>query len=126
MVLPSTAPAGLEYFNPGVPGGLLAWPVACWPCMAAAAVLWGLRCPFACCTGVYPSLLSLPGSPPAAGAYIVDNGRMLILWLGQAVPPSFYAQVFGVQGPPQDTAGAHVDASAVGWWLWDTWERTSA
>ncbi|EFN54134.1 hypothetical protein CHLNCDRAFT_135519 [Chlorella variabilis] len=56
VVLPSTAPAGLEYFNP-------------------------------------------------AGAYIVDNGRMLILWLGQAVPPSFYAQVFGVQGPPQDTAG---------------------
>lgn len=27
------------------------------------------------------------------------------MWLGQAVPPSFYQQVFGVQGPPQDGSG---------------------
>lgn len=47
-----------------------------------------------------------PCLPPAAGAYVVDNGRLLMLWLGQALSPSFYAQVFGVQGPPQDASGA--------------------
>lgn len=42
---------------------------------------------------------------PAAGAYLVDNGRVLILWVGQAAPPAFYKQVFGVQEAPQDASG---------------------
>ena len=28
-----------------------------------------------------------------AGAYLLDNGRVLVLWLGHAVPPEFLAQV---------------------------------
>lgn len=47
-----------------------------------------------------------PHGPAAAGAYIVDNGRTLILWVGQAAPPTFYQQAFGLQGPPQDATGA--------------------
>ena len=28
-----------------------------------------------------------------AGAYLLDNGRMLVLWLGHAVSPEFLSQV---------------------------------
>lgn len=56
--------------------------------------------------------VELPATAPAgleyfnpAGAYLIDNGRTLILWLGQALPPAFYQQAFGLQGPPQDTSG---------------------
>lgn len=52
--------------------------------------------------------------PPSAGAYLIDNGRTLILWLGQALAPQFYAQAFGVQAPPQDTAGEGGGESAAG------------
>lgn len=58
-----------------------------------------------------------PPPPPAAGAYLIDNGRTLILWLGQALPPAFYQQVFGLQGPPQDATGAHRAGRAGRGWL---------
>jgi protein transport protein SEC24 len=35
----------------------------------------------------------------------VDNGRILVMWLGQACPPSFYSQAFGVQSLPPDASG---------------------
>lgn len=54
----------------------------------------------------FSSPTNLPRPPlRAAGAYLIDNGRTLILWLGQALPPAFYQQAFGLQGPPQDTSG---------------------
>lgn len=65
--------------------------------------------------------VELPGTAPAgleyfnpAGAYLVDNGRMLILWLGQALDPSFYSAVFGVQAPPQDTSGLNPEPERPG------------
>ena len=38
------------------------------------------------------------------GAYLLDSGRVLILWLGRAVRPDFMAAVFGVDPsrPPPD------------------------
>lgn len=58
-----------------------------------------------------PGRVALPPTAPAgieyfnpAGAYLVDNGRVLILWVGQAAPPAFYQQVFGVQEAPQDAS----------------------
>lgn len=32
-----------------------------------------------------------------------------MLWLGQALPPAFYGQVFGIQGPPQGNDGLSVE-----------------
>ena len=48
---------------------------------------------------------------------------MLILWLGQSAPPSLYAQVFGIQGVPQDTSGEWANGQA--WWgeiVWGGWQ----
>ncbi|RMZ56193.1 hypothetical protein APUTEX25_002383 [Auxenochlorella protothecoides] len=46
--------------------------------------------------------IALPPTVPAgvaycdpAGAYLIDNGRLCILWLGAALGPAFYEQVFG-------------------------------
>ena len=50
VVLPSTTPAGLEYFDP-------------------------------------------------TGVYLIDTGRVLILWIGSATPQQFYADVFGNDPP---------------------------
>jgi len=36
----------------------------------------------------------------ARGAYLVDDGRRLLLWLGKMLEPSFVSAVFGPQGPP--------------------------
>lgn len=40
----------------------------------------------------------------AAGAYLIDAGRVFVLWLGRAVRPDFMAAVFGVDAarPPAD------------------------
>lgn len=53
--LPSTVPAGLEYFDP-------------------------------------------------SGVYLIDNGRVVICWLGNATPATFYNTVFGVQDGGASTA----------------------
>lgn len=57
--LPSTAPAGLEYFDP-------------------------------------------------SGAYLIDNSRVIILWLGSATPQQFYTAVFG-QNAGQDMSALRVE-----------------
>ena len=52
-----------------------------------------------------------PTTPPGveyfnpAGAYLIDNGRLVILWLGQQLPPGWYTAAFGVAAPPHDTSG---------------------
>ncbi len=33
-----------------------------------------------------------------AGAYLMDNGRVFVLWLGQALQPAFIAQVRSHRG----------------------------
>lgn len=119
--LPPTAPAGLEYFNPGA---ALAW---LW-LRAPAGLLGQPWCSAACHTSgrfcshppPVPSADALLCHTPhhhcplsAAGAYVVDNGRLLMLWVGQAAPPAFYHQVFGLQGPPQDNTGARLLQE---WW----------
>ncbi len=43
-----------------------------------------------------------------AGAYLLDTGRMLVLWLGHAVSPEFLSQVrslrlVGAQHAPKDS-----------------------
>jgi len=59
--------------------------------------------------GGAPPLLPAPAPLAAAaldpaGAYLLDSGRVLILWLGRAVRPDFMAAVFGVDPsrPPPD------------------------
>lgn len=63
--LPSTVPAGLEYFDP-------------------------------------------------AGAYLIDNGRVAILWLGTATPPSFYADVFGPDSASKDPSQLKLEPAREG------------
>jgi protein transport protein SEC24 len=36
----------------------------------------------------------------ARGAYLVDDGRRLLLWLGKMLDPQFVAALFGPSGPP--------------------------
>jgi protein transport protein SEC24 len=36
----------------------------------------------------------------ARGAYLVDDGRRLLLWLGKMLEPSFVSALFGPKGPP--------------------------
>lgn len=51
----------------------------------------------------------LPPTTPAgleycdpAGAYLIDNGRVMILWLGSATPQQFYNAAFGQGASAQD------------------------
>ena len=40
----------------------------------------------------------------ARGAYLVDDGRRLLLWLGKMLEPAFVADLFGPSGPPSADA----------------------
>ena len=41
---------------------------------------------------------SSPSNPsPATGAYLLDGGDVLFLWLGDQLPPQFVQDLFGVQ-----------------------------
>lgn len=53
------------------------------------------------------SLERLEGS----GAYLLDNGRIFIVWVGRGVAPEFMQQVFGLgnNATPQELAGIHVE-----------------
>lgn len=49
-----------------------------------------------------PGGVPLPPTTPAgleyfdpSGAYLIDNGRLAVLWLGSATPPAFYDAAFG-------------------------------
>ncbi|KAK9811733.1 hypothetical protein WJX72_009241 [[Myrmecia] bisecta] len=46
-----------------------------------------------------------------SGAYLLDNGRIFVLWLGRTISRDFLAQVFGVDPahPPQDSLGLAVE-----------------
>lgn len=81
-------------------------------------------------TFLYPSLFALHNMPPDAGtpanggpgvllpqpvplsgeyidsrgAFLLDNGRTLLLWLGKSLPPEFLTDVFGVGELPQSAA----------------------
>lgn len=55
---------------------------------------WGLEGP--------DGRVALPPTAPAgleylnpAGAYVIDNGRIAVLWLGASLHPQFYQQVGG-------------------------------
>ncbi|KAG7669812.1 hypothetical protein Ndes2437B_g05999 [Nannochloris sp. 'desiccata'] len=60
VVLPPTAPAGLEYFDP-------------------------------------------------SGVYLIDNSRIMVLWLGTATPPQVYQSIFGAGAGPQNAGALHVE-----------------
>ena len=60
IVLPSTAPAGLEYFDP-------------------------------------------------TGAYLIDNSRIMVLWLGTNTPQQFYQEVLGAGVGPHNASTVHVE-----------------
>lgn len=60
--------------------------------------------------------VALPASTPAGleyldptGAYLIDAGRVAVLWLGAALGPAFYSDVFGVAQPPADGSGLRVE-----------------
>jgi protein transport protein SEC24 len=65
VLLPSTAPAGLEYFDP-------------------------------------------------SGVYLIDNSRIMVLWLGTATPPQVYQAIFGAGAGPQNAATLHVEPARQG------------
>jgi protein transport protein SEC24 len=65
VVLPPTAPAGLEYFDP-------------------------------------------------SGVYLIDNSRIMVLWLGTATPPQVYQAIFGAGAGPQNASTLHVEPARQG------------
>jgi hypothetical protein len=38
------------------------------------------------------------------GAYLLENGETMILWLGKQIPQSFMEQIFGVHGLAENQA----------------------
>ena len=53
--------------------------------------------------------IELPPTVPAgleyfdpSGAHLIDNGRLMVLWIGANAPPSFYSAAFGNAANPND------------------------
>lgn len=63
--LPTTAPAGLEYFDP-------------------------------------------------CGVYLIDNSRIMVLWLGTNTPPQLYQEIFGAGAGPHNAGTLHVEPARPG------------
>eukprot|EP00281_Chroomonas_sp_CCMP1168_P026138 CAMPEP_0206231294 /NCGR_PEP_ID=MMETSP0047_2-20121206/10758_1 /ASSEMBLY_ACC=CAM_ASM_000192 /TAXON_ID=195065 /ORGANISM="Chroomonas mesostigmatica_cf, Strain CCMP1168" /LENGTH=922 /DNA_ID=CAMNT_0053654859 /DNA_START=29 /DNA_END=2799 /DNA_ORIENTATION=- len=57
--------------------------------------------------GVYlPACISLTAEKlDSEGAYLLENGEVMILWLGKQLPQSFLEQIFGVHALAENTAG---------------------
>ena len=54
---------------------------------------------------IFPPRTVLAGDRiDARGAYLVDDGRRLLLWLGKMLEPAFVADLFGPSGPPSADA----------------------
>uniref|UniRef100_A0A7S0W6H9 Protein transport protein SEC24 n=1 Tax=Hemiselmis tepida TaxID=464990 RepID=A0A7S0W6H9_9CRYP len=52
-----------------------------------------------------PPAMSLSGEKlDPAGAFLVENGESMVLWIGTECPPSFIEQVFGIPGIPDNEA----------------------
>jgi protein transport protein SEC24 len=63
-----------------------------------------------------PAPLATAALDPA-GAYLLDNGRVFVLWLGRAVRPDFMAGVFGLDPaspPPADAMALSVEPERAG------------
>ena len=60
--------------------------------------------------------VALPGTAPAgleyfdpSGIYLIDNSRIMVLWLGSNTAPQLYQEIFGPGAGPHSAGTLHVE-----------------